>query len=394
MHFKTILWKYAPRQDGNCPVKIRVTINRKPKYYIVDGISVLPADFDERQGYVKNSHPLAKIYNARIRSFRNQVEEHFLEGGTFETWAITEEEAAERQSFLSFTEQFIEEAGKGQHGLKPGTIRNYRATLKRLREYCEDEGLDTLSFEDIDKSFEVNFRTYLMDRNICQLPGVGKHLKNIKRLMKVSQDRNLHHQEAYKGFQGNKDSAIDKIYLFPSEIELLESLDLCNQPRLECERDRFLVAYYFLMRFSDVCAINRENIFYKNDKPYLRYSSQKTGIKITLPVKPRALELLEKYGYRLNFSSNVQANRELKTICALAGINQITTQGGQTHPKSQLVTTHTARRSAATNMYLEGASIKTIAALGGWKDLRILQRYLLASGIETAELAEGMDFFK
>ncbi|MCB0615462.1 MAG: tyrosine-type recombinase/integrase [Phaeodactylibacter sp.] len=87
-------------------------------------------------------------------------------------------------------------------------------------------------------------------------------------------------------------------------------------------------------------------------------------------------------------------NRELKKICALAGINEVVTEGERTLPKSQLVTTHTARRSAATNLYLEGASLKTIADLGGWENSETLRLYLRASGFDSARLAKDLDFFK
>jgi len=83
----------------------------------------------------------------------------------------------------------------------------------------------------------------------------------------------------------------------------------------------------------------------------------------------------------------------LKTITALAGINEATLQDGRTLPKSQFVGTHTARRSAATNLYLGGASLKVIADLGGWENEETLRVYLRASGLETARLAGGMAFF-
>lgn len=60
--------------------------------------------------------------------------------------------------------------------------------------------------------------------------------------------------------------------------------------------------------------------------------------------------------------------------------------------KSQQVTTHTARRSGAANLHLQGASLKTIAGLGGWKDVHSLQLYLRASGLDSARLARNLDF--
>lgn len=162
---------------------------------------------------------------------------------------------------------------------------------------------------------------------------------------------------------------------------------------LERERDRFLLAYYFVMRFSDVVRIRREMLFQLNGKVYLRYQSTKTKVEATLPVKQSAMALMEQYQFDLSFSGNVQANRELKTIAAMANINTHASQDGRTGPKSIFVTTHTARRSAATNLYLEGVSLKMIADLGGWVDLQSLRTYLRASGLDTAQVAGDLDFF-
>jgi hypothetical protein len=43
------------------------------------------------------------------------------------------------------------------------------------------------------------------------------------------------------------------------------------------------------MRFSDVCRISKQNFFEQNGRQYLYYTSMKTGIEATLPVKARAL---------------------------------------------------------------------------------------------------------
>ncbi|MCB0564519.1 MAG: hypothetical protein KDD01_09115, partial [Phaeodactylibacter sp.] len=51
----------------------------------------------------------------------------------------------------------------------------------------------------------------------------------------------------------------NKIYFNQEEIGLLANLNLAAQPHLEKERDRFLIAYYFLLRFSDVQRLSRKN---------------------------------------------------------------------------------------------------------------------------------------
>jgi integrase len=84
-------------------------------------------------------------------------------------------------------------------------------------------------------------------------------------------------------------------------------------------------------------------------------------------------------------------NWELKTVAA---INAKIFQEGKNAPESSFVTTHTARRSAATNLYLDGVSLKMIADLGGWTDLQSLRTYLRASGLDTAQVAVDLDFFR
>jgi len=57
------------------------------------------------------------------------------------------------------------------------------------------------------------------------------------------------------------------------------------------------------------------------------------------------------------------------------------------------VTTHTARRSAATNALLKKMRLKEIADLGGWNDLSTLDIYLRADLMTTAENVSDHDFF-
>ena len=140
--------------------------------------------------------------------------------------------------------------------------------------------------------------------------------------------------------------------------------------------------------------ISKEHFFKTNGQTYFRYSAQKTGTPAILPVKPKALELLKKYNYQLPKTTNVEANRKIKLIASMAGINAPATENGMTAPKCNFVRTHTARRSAATNLAIEGVPLDFIAKLGGWKNLDILQRYLLATGLDVARISRGYRFFE
>ena len=52
------------------------------------------------------------------------------------------------------------------------------------------------------------------------------------------------------------------------------------------------------------------------------------------------------------------------------------------------------RLSAAMNLAMQGVPLDFIAKLGGWKNLDILQRYLLATGLDVARMSMGYRFFE
>jgi hypothetical protein len=110
------------------------------------------------------------------------------------------------------------------------------------------------------------------------------------------------------------------------------------------------------------------NIVAHDGRTCYRNVAEKTAHDSFVPVSPVALVILEAREFDLSGGANQDSNRKLKMITALAGINTNMANGGDgITPKSALVTTHTARRSAATNLLLDGVPISEIMQLGGVK---------------------------
>lgn len=116
------------------------------------------------------------------------------------------------------------------------------------------------------------------------------------------------------------------------------------------------------------------------------------GIAAILPVKPKALELLEKYNYQMPKTTNAEVNRKINQIASMAGINTPATENGVTAPKWTFIRTHTARRSAATNLAMGGATLDFICELGGRKKLETLEKYLFASGLDVSKVMAEYEF--
>jgi integrase len=92
----------------------------------------------------------------------------------------------------------------------------------------------------------------------------------------------------------------------------------------------------------------------------------------------------------------------LKTVVKAAGIdNKVTyvkTRGGKTttvtEPKWNLVGSHTARRSFATNAYLSGVPTISIMKMTGHRTEASFMKYIKVTLTENAKILQNHSFFK
>ncbi len=393
MNFRNILWTYASRRDGTCDIKLYFNHLGKKKYFSTD-IKIDPKFWSEEKGEVKKAHPMANRYNGMLRRLQIDIETHFLEGGS---WLdLFKDKNAEKHKIIEFLSSIIQDGKNGKLSLAAGTLRNYQSTLTRLIQFKEQKGIET-TLSKMDMPFYNEFMSFLSSNCGCNAPGLNKHVKILKRVMNIGLEKGVHTNNIHQqiGFKQQRQVKNEKIYLTESEIVILEKAKFGDKTFLQRELDRWLVAYHFLLRFSDVIKISKENVHKIDGDLFFKYVSIKRSNPVTLPIKKRTLNLLEKYNYDFSWGSNPQANRQIKAAVAFAGINETVEIKGVSAPKSSLVTMHTARRSGATNLYLTGQfSLKTIGDLGGWENMKTLQIYLRCSSMDSAKLAAQSDYFR
>lgn len=159
-------------------------------------------------------------------------------------------------------------------------------------------------------------------------------------------------------------------------------------------RDLFIVGCYTGLRFSDFSQIKRENI--RNGMISLR--TQKTNELVTIPVHPIVEEIMSKYKGKYANSlppafANQIMNGYLKDIGKLAEFEESVlvskTIGGkkvsQTFKKYELITTHTARRSFATNLFLQEFPAISIMKLTGHRSEKNFMNYIKMTPHQNAE---------
>ena len=318
------------------------------------------------------------------------------------------ENSAKAIEFLEFGDQFVEQKEK-QLGLTSTgslsliTIRAYKQTIKKIREYSKAYGRKVV-FKTIDLEFYYSFVNYLEEKDMS-LNTIGKHIKNIIALMNRATEDGINTNLAYKHREFRRVSEnTTAIYLTADEISKIENLDISDIKPWEQARDLFLIGYYTGQRVSDFNGLGIKDIRTFDGKEVFEITQKKTSKTIYIPVHPNLKSIFNK---RYNGKSppkmpEVLINEYIKEVAAKAEINEdvnsVKTKGGkkksEPHKKYALIGTHTARRSFCTNAYLSKMPVIDIMAISGHTTEKEFYKYIKVTPQERAVKIADSAFFK
>ncbi len=294
------------------------------------------------------------------------------------------------------------QSGKNiQNRYTEGTIKNYRNFVSIWKEYEQFKNI-RFKWSDLSRSFYDDLVQFLNQKNYSK-DTIGRFIKHIKTISQAAMDEGIHsngefRKPYFKTLKVKKDS----IYLTEIELEKLEILDLSGNETQEMVRDVFLLMCYTALRISDIKRLRRENI---NETPkgyQIKIIIQKTKDSIIIPVKRKAYQILQKYGFRTPQIADQTINDYIKKIAKKSGIEEMVsiseTKGGTTRiksvPKCELITNHTGRRTAATLMYLSQIPTIHIMKITGHTSESSFMKYIRISKEETADQLAENKFFK
>ena len=270
--------------------------------------------------------------------------------------------------------------------LSDKTILSYTGTLKLLKEFNKD--VRKVDFDSIDMEFYDKFTSYLQDVYDFNTNTIGKQIKNLKTVLNNAVEKGVNTNLKYK----NRAFKIvteytDKIYLNENELQQIIDLDLTENIRLERARDLFILGCYTGLRYSDYSRLTKNDITIKENRKMFKIRAKKTDNTVIIPILPQAQNIIDKYE-KLPTLSNQKLNLYIKEVCKLVPslnekIIQTSTKNGlrvnKKIEKYKLVSTHTARRSFATNMYKRGIPAQNIMAITGHKTEKMFFTYIRAT---------------
>lgn len=287
--------------------------------------------------------------------------------------------------------------------INKNTIKKYKSLLTRLKEFAKEKRKNKLNFDDINLDFYNDFLEFLQKEKGNAPNTCGKYIANIKKFLNMATEEGINTKLDFQSKRFAKPTEItEKIYLTETELRKLYDLDLTDNKRLENVRDLFLIGCYTALRYSDYTNIKPENIYTTDKGTFINMKTQKTGKNVIIPLHSIVKNILDKYGNKLPRSiSNQKTNDYLKELGELAGINEQVSisknKGGvrvdTNKPKYELITTHTARRSGATNMYLGGIQVQSIMKITGHTTEKAFMSYLRFTEEDNANILLDSNFF-
>ena len=247
------------------------------------------------------------------------------------------------------------------------------------------EGFDPLhqfGWADINRAFVSRYINYL--RRHGYMPKVvNKHMTNLKALINAAFIDGIHdNQRAASLIVKNKIEDRDKaveIYLTEEELQALYEMPLTGKK--EHVRDVFLIGCYTCQRVSDYNNLNKDHFeTTRKGTRIIRLVQQKTKTEVTIPVmNENLIAICEKYGYNIPKANEQVLNRYIKDILedlsesvptlkdkvptnlTMKQKDALKKEGKELEtdlngnvllPRFKCVTSHTARRTGITNMYL------------------------------------------
>lgn len=209
---------------------------------------------------------------------------------------------------------------------------------------------------------------------------------------------------AYKTFApALKQTQKKVIYLTDDELACLEAVDLtvANRRHLERIRDIFLFQCFSGLRYSDAARLQWVDI--KDDA--IVVTTVKTNDTITIELNAHTRAILDKYrkfcfpgGRVFPAPTNQEANRYLKELCRLAGINEpitiVTFKGkeriDEVRHKYDLIGTHAGRRTFIVHALSLGISPYIVTRWTGHSSLAAMKPYM---DIVDSAKADAMKLF-
>jgi len=321
-HFsvKAIIRADKQKQNGRCPIYIRVTIE-KQQLKLPTPLEVEPNNWNTKEGIFKEAK--SSVRNSALKKRVNEINDFILKqiGAENEITIELVKNNFTKQKNSSFY-VLLDECYQHQfRTIVDSTKTHYLLVQRRLKEFNPN-----LSLNDLDHRFPLRFENFLIKKGIG-IDGIWQHHKIVKVVINYGLKRKAIKDNPYLDFKVKRGEPRTETLTAEQIMALQDLIILIEKKRknsgLELIRDMFLFSCYTALRFGDVTLLTKKNLI---NNAYISVIQEKTGSPVNIPLHPETLDIINKYhspdrDTLFPYKSNQVCNRGLKRIAKMCGID-------------------------------------------------------------------------
>jgi len=366
------------------PIAVRFKVGRKIDITANTGFIISDKDWTDKNLPKKNNDANKRLHKSMLR-LQSYLEDRYNEVLTTSTiidkyWLINQintcfERVEKKDAGLVVNHiQYIIDnantrkvAGRNQIGITKSRVKGYETFKKVIQEY-ERVIKKQVHFLEINKGFIEKFTNWLINTKKYSKNYAGKQIDNLKTVCLDAEKLDIPVNTYCKQIESFKETNDERyiVTLSFTELEKIRTAELTKEAHINA-RKWILIGCEIGQRASDLLNLTKENIRYNKGYIYFDIIQQKTKKHVTAPViNPHVIDIIEnEFPYKL---STQKLNEYIKEVCKIAEINELI-KGKRLnpeadkdkpetirkilgiYPKHELITTHSFRRSFATNYY-------------------------------------------
>jgi integrase/recombinase XerD len=358
---------------GLCPVNVRITYQGVRKENAT-GYFVDPKFWDAKRQLTTSKALDAISTNIQLELIKQKIKNAYLsillETDDFEADDIYHKYLGkplkESEFVVRYFQKYLDKIYKliGKD-LKLATWKKYNYACIQIVGFIKFKyKKNDISLDKINLQFLTEFEYYLKtEQNQCQST-INKAIQRFRRLITIGIAEGLLEKDPFILYKAKKVKK-EVIFLTHEELETVERTKI-SQPRLALVKDLFVFCCYTGLAYVEMAHLSKQNIQIGfDDVNWIQMKREKTQRQISIPILPKAQEIIEKYSTDSNrifpSISNQKFNSYLKEIADVTGIEK-------------RLTHHIARKTFASTILLyNDVPMEIVSELLGHSNMVITQ---------------------
>ena len=389
-----IIKKAKLLKNGEAPICMRITINCEVAEILIKR-SITPALWNQPKECSKGKNRSDMELNHYIESMRTKVHrihrEMEIDGIPVTASTLKDRVLGKHvESVKGLIEIYAEHNDRCEKligkDFTRSTVDKFKTSISHLKEFLGKQyGKKEIPLTEVNGEFIRNFDFFLKTEKDCCQNSTIKHLKNLKKIVRIALANEWMKKDPFFGFQF-KQEEVHVEFLTQEEVNILIEKEFPIH-RLQQIKDIFLFCCFTGLAFKDVQLLKAEHLVNGvQGEMWIRKARQKTHKMSNVPLLSIPIQIIEKYKNHpdcikkevvLPVPSNQKMNSYLKEIADLCGINKN-------------LSTHCARHTFATMTLANSVSLASVSKMLGHSSVKMTQHY--ARVLDQTVAAEMSEF--